>query len=113
MDFGPPLRGAPEQLLTQFLTPSYSVRIGSHSRRFRLDHFLSAEPLVDLLPGLVFAQTISLLDETFELISAARDPVQIIVREIAPFLFDFPFELLPISFDRIPVHRYSPYALHS
>jgi hypothetical protein len=42
-----------------------------------------------LRAGLIFGQTISSLDYAFELISAASDLVQIIIREIASFLIRF------------------------
>ena len=44
------------------------------------------------------------IDDPFELVTPARDLVEIIVGEIAPFLFDLSFELLPISFNTIPIH---------
>jgi hypothetical protein len=67
------------------------------------------KPILNLLARLVFSQAVSLLNQAFELISATSDLVQVVIREIAPFFFDFAFQLLPISFDSIPVHRCCPY----
>lgn len=53
---------------------------------------------------MIFGQTVSLLDQTFELVSATGDLVQIVISEIAPFLLDLAFQLLPISLDSVPVH---------
>jgi hypothetical protein len=42
------------------------------------------------------------------LIALTVDFVQIIVREIAPLLFDPALELFPVSLDAIPIHGSSP-----
>jgi hypothetical protein len=34
----------------------------------------------------------------------AADDVNIIIRELAPLLFDLAFHLFPISFDAVPIH---------
>jgi hypothetical protein len=40
----------------------------------------------------------------FELLLSPIDGVEVIVGESAPLLLDAAFELLPVSFDSIPVH---------
>lgn len=32
------------------------------------------------------------------------DRVEVVVRKLAPLLFDMPFELLSITFDHVPIH---------
>jgi hypothetical protein len=44
------------------------------------------------------------LDHALELIALTGNPVQIVVSEIAPLFLDLSLELLPISFDAIPLH---------
>src|SRR5262249_58549296 len=69
-------------------------------------HPLRAEPGIDVFSGLVLGDAVSLLDYALELIAAAGDPIQVIVGEIAPFLFHAAFQLLPVSFNAIPIHEY-------
>jgi hypothetical protein len=56
------------------------------------------------LANLVFGKAIALLDFAFELVAMARDNVEIVVRQAAPLLLDLPFDLLPVSFNAIPIH---------
>ena len=48
--------------------------------------------------------SVALLDHALELIALTGNPVQIVVSEIAPLFLDLSLELLPISFDAIPIH---------
>jgi uncharacterized membrane protein YtjA (UPF0391 family) len=66
---------------------------------------LLVQPLVNLLAHLVFRNAVTLLDLALELFTVAADFGQIIVRNSSPFRFDFAGELLPISFDAIPIHN--------
>jgi hypothetical protein len=65
---------------------------------------LNAVPIVNVLAGLIFREAISLLNFAFQLITTTVDHIEIVVSELAPFLFNFAFDLLPISLDPIPVH---------
>src|SRR4029079_272033 len=71
-------------------------------------HFFLFQPGVDILPHVVFRNAVALLDESLQLVALAVDFVQIIVREIAPLLFDPALELFPVPLDTIPVHGSSP-----
>src|SRR5579859_3059498 len=66
--------------------------------------FLRAVPVVYVLLDLILAQAVALLQLALQLVPPARDLVQIVVRELAPFFLDLAFELLPVSFDTIPIH---------
>ncbi|ESX41110.1 hypothetical protein X762_30225 [Mesorhizobium sp. LSHC426A00] len=61
-------------------------------------------PVVDVSPHAILLNAVAFLDRTFELIAVAGYAVEIIISELAPLLFDLTFELLPISFDAVPVH---------
>src|SRR6185369_7893139 len=51
---------------------------------------------VDLLLGLVLGNAVLFLDLADELITLASDPVEVVVRELAPLFFHLPLHLLPI-----------------
>jgi hypothetical protein len=53
---------------------------------------------------LILRDPITLLNYSFQLIATTGDSVQIVVGEVAPLLFDLAFELLPVSFNSIPIH---------
>src|SRR5688572_19412002 len=53
---------------------------------------------------IVFRYAVALLNLACDSIAFAGDYVELVVRELAPLLFDLPLELLPVSFDPIPVH---------
>jgi hypothetical protein len=53
---------------------------------------------------LVFGVAITLLKAPFELILLAGDDIEIIIGQLAPLLFHFALDLLPISFDPVPIH---------
>jgi hypothetical protein len=66
------------------------------------------EPTVNVLTGLIFRKTVSLLQPAFELVTFSIDRSEIIVSELAPLFLYFALELFPISFDSIPVLDVSP-----
>src|SRR4029078_4234201 len=45
-----------------------------------------------------------LLNLAFEFLAAAIDGSQVIIGELTPLLLDLAFDLLPVSFNTIPVH---------
>jgi len=69
---------------------------------------LAAIPIIYVLADLILGIAVTLLNLAFELVSATADDVEIVVREFAPLLFDLPLNLLPISFNLVPVHHSSP-----
>lgn len=65
---------------------------------------LTAVLVVDFFVGLIFLITVSLLELAFELIALAIDDVKIIVGKLTPLLLDLALDLLPVTFDWIPVN---------
>jgi hypothetical protein len=59
---------------------------------------------------LIFCETVPLLNLAFELVPTTIYDVKIVVSELPPLLLDPAFDLLPISFDSMPVSA-SPAAL--
>jgi hypothetical protein len=53
---------------------------------------------------LLFVVAVPFLDFALELIAAAVDDIQIVVGELAPLLLYFASNLLPVSFNAVPVH---------
>ena len=43
-----------------------------------------------------------------ELLALALSLIEFVIREFAPLLANFAFELLPIAFHRVPVHGFAP-----
>src|SRR5262249_35680773 len=66
------------------------------------------EPGVDLAVGFVLRHAVALLKPAAELRALALDDVEVIAGELAPLLLNLAFELLPIAFDTIPIHRFAP-----
>jgi hypothetical protein len=62
-------------------------------------------PRVDLAFGLIPGHAVALLDPTREFGPFALHELDIVVGELAPLLARFSFELFPIAFDSIPIHR--------
>ncbi len=65
----------------------------------------SLQPIINVFLGGVLGCAVALLKFTFELLSPPRDLLKIIVGEIRPFLPDLTFQLLPVAFNSIPIHR--------
>jgi hypothetical protein len=53
---------------------------------------------------LIFCETVPLLNLAFELFATAIYNVEIVVSKLSPLLLDLAFDLLPVSFDSIPVN---------
>jgi hypothetical protein len=49
------------------------------------------------------------LNSAEKLIALAFNSIQLVVRQLAPFLFYFAANLFPLPFHSIPVHRSSPF----
>jgi uncharacterized protein len=67
---------------------------------------LRAQPRIDVFSHLVLREAVSFLDDALKLVATTGDPVEVIVSEIAPFLLHAAFQLFPVSFNAIPVHKY-------
>jgi len=65
---------------------------------------LAIIPVIDIRPHTVLLDTVAFLNLSFELIPLARDLIKIVVCELTPLLFDLALNLLPVTFDAIPVH---------
>src|SRR5262245_26866873 len=65
----------------------------------------------DLALGFVLRHAVALLKPAAELHALALDDVEVVAGELAPLLLNLAFELLPIAFDTIPIHRFAPLSL--
>ena len=60
-------------------------------------------PLLYFCLRFIFCVSIALLQEALELLALAVDLGKIVVRELAPLLFDLALEHLPVTFDAVPI----------
>ena len=65
---------------------------------------LTAEPVVNVLLDLVFGKTVAGLNFALKLLAVAIDLGNVFVSELAPLLLDLAGELLPVTFDAVPIH---------
>jgi hypothetical protein len=61
-------------------------------------------PLAPLTLCDIALDAVPLLNSAYEPVASAGDLIDLIVGELSPLLPDLAFELLPVSFDSIPVH---------
>src|SRR5262249_8414617 len=83
-------------------TPSRRFAAGSSSS------IRAVGPGVHLAVGFVLRHAVALLKPAAELHALALDDVEVVAGELAPLLLNLAFELLPIAFDTIPIHRFAP-----
>jgi hypothetical protein len=82
-----------------------SVQELAESPRERLPAGASPSiPSVDLLAGFIPGDSVSLLNCAFELFCPAVDLGQVVVGELSPLLLHGALQLLPVSFDPVPIH---------
>jgi hypothetical protein len=67
---------------------------------------LSIIPVINVTPRAVSLQAIPFLDLTFELIQMTVDLIKVVISELTPLFLHPSFELLPISFNSIPIHDF-------
>jgi hypothetical protein len=91
-------------LVSQAGTPGFAMFYG-----FRGWEILSTKPLVGLSLGFFGCNAVALLQFAYKLIPLPCDLIQIVVSEFAPFFFDRPTYLFPLTFDLVPIHVVSPY----
>jgi hypothetical protein len=84
----------------------FSPKVNSRSGLLSSVH--AFEPGIDLALGLVSRHAVALLKPAAELRALTLDDVEIVVGELAPLLLSLAFELFPIAFNSIPIHRASP-----
>ena len=65
---------------------------------------LTIVPIVNVFASLILGDPVALLNLALQLIAAAADDVEIIVRQLSPLLLHLSFDLLPVSFHAVPVH---------
>lgn len=63
---------------------------------------------VDLPLGFLFRIAVPVLNSIGKFVSVTVNRIQIVFSEVCPLLFDAAFELLPVLFNLIPLHRTSP-----
>jgi hypothetical protein len=80
----------------------------ANSRSELLSSVHAFEPGIDLAFGVVPRHAVALLKPAAELRALTLDDVEIVVGELAPLLLSLAFELFPIAFNSIPIHRVSP-----
>ena len=66
--------------------------------------FLASLPFGNLLFRFVFSDAVGFLNLPGQVFALTCNHIQMIIGKLAPLLFDIAFELLPVSFDTIPVH---------
>src|SRR5262245_2278630 len=64
-----------------------------------------AVPIVHFATDLIGAVTVAVLDLAFEIFSPPLDRVEVLVRQLRPFLLDLALDLLPVALDAVPVGR--------
>jgi hypothetical protein len=74
---------------------------------FSLNSGRHSEPVVHFLADLILGIPVAILDLSFQLIAAPVDRREVVIGEFAPLLLDPTRELLPVTFDAIPVHIFS------
>jgi hypothetical protein len=55
---------------------------------------------------LILGEAVALLELAFELLASTLDHVEIVVSELAPFFLGRALELLPVTFDPVPIHHH-------
>src|SRR5690349_14057142 len=70
--------------------------------------FLPVEPVVHFFRRLVLGVAVALLQPALKLVLPAVDDIEIVIGQLAPLLLDLALDLLPVSFDAVPVHCVSP-----
>lgn len=72
--------------------------------RVRFFFFLRVLPICNLFLCFVLGDTVSFLDSADQLVTLARNHFEVIIGELSPLLFDIALELLPVTFNAVPVH---------
>ena len=79
-------------------------RARSHAISLDVTGFLHVLlPGGELLLRFILGDAIGFLDPAGEVVTLARNHVELVVGELAPLLLDVALELFPVAFDAIPV----------
>src|SRR5689334_3935567 len=96
------------QLQSGRIRPEWARKKAPANRGFSFGRssrpFLAVVPVIHFLLRLVLRVAVALLQAAFELVLVAGDDVEIVVRQLTPLLLHLAFELLPVSFNTVPVH---------
>ncbi len=66
-------------------------------------------PRVDVLLRVIFRDAVALLDCALKMLTTTIDLFEFIVGQLPPFLFYLSLNLLPVSFNPVPVHLCLPF----
>ena len=84
-------------------TTRYLKSMARGEKRFNL----AGEPVATIGSGGIFLRlAVALLDAARELGAATLDDVEVVIGQLAPLGLHLALELLPVSFNLIPVHNY-------
>src|SRR6266850_1730696 len=72
-----------------------------------VNSLLAAFPFAHLLLGVVLRYAVALLDLADQPVPLARQLIELVVGHLAPALLERALELLPVSGNAVPVHRFS------
>lgn len=64
-------------------------------------------PVIDLPARFVPGNAITFLDQPNELFSSTGCPLKFVIGQLAPLLPGLTRELLPVSFDSVPIHMFT------
>jgi hypothetical protein len=64
---------------------------------------LRAVPIINLFASLILGIAIAFLDLAFELVAPPVNGIEVVIGEFAPLLLDPAFDLLPVSFNSVPI----------
>src|SRR6476661_4731867 len=82
--------------------PVSSARAARERKHMSVD---AVDPSVDLTLGVILRDTIALLKPAGEFRPFALDNVEVVVGKLAPLLLSLAFELFPVAFNTVPIHR--------
>src|SRR3981081_860765 len=68
------------------------------------DLFERLEPVIHILVNLILGEAVALLQLAFELLAATLDHIEIVVGGLAPLFLRGSLELLPVTFNPVPIH---------
>jgi hypothetical protein len=81
-----------------------SRQLGGLAFRFLVLGLARLAKLFDLPFRFGLSDTVSLLYLSYELVALACEDIQFVIGKLSPLLLHLPFDLLPITFDLVPVH---------
>jgi hypothetical protein len=98
------LANHPKQLMAKLTKMRAPLGDTTARQRFLRTHGSERYQVSTSFFSLVLGKAVAFLNLPFELLLPPIDDVEIIIGEAAPLLLGLAFELLPVTFDSIPVH---------